>query len=99
MSVTYICVGRDPRDVALSMDDHLANLDWDEFHALAVAAAREDGLPEPEMIDGVLNHGKVRRFRSKTNASRVKNANHFSLDSPSVAAVYVNVGGIHVRLK
>src|SRR5881394_41368 len=25
--VTYICVARDPRDVALSMDDHMANLD------------------------------------------------------------------------
>ena len=24
--VTYICVGRDPRDVALSLDNHLANL-------------------------------------------------------------------------
>jgi hypothetical protein len=48
--VTYICVGRDPRDVALSMEDHLANLDWDEFHALATAAAREDGLPEPEKV-------------------------------------------------
>jgi hypothetical protein len=48
--VTYICVGRDPRDVALSMDDHLANLDWDEYQALAAAAAREDGLPEPERV-------------------------------------------------
>ena len=48
--VTYICVGRDPRDVALSMDDHLANLDWDVFHAQAAAAAREDGLPEPEKV-------------------------------------------------
>jgi hypothetical protein len=48
--VTYICVGRDPRDVALSMDDHLANLNWDEFHALEVAAARDDGLPEPANV-------------------------------------------------
>ena len=45
--VTYICVGRDPRDVALSMDDHLLNLNWDAFHAQRVAAALEDGLPEP----------------------------------------------------
>ena len=29
--VTYICVGRDPRDVALSMDHHRANLDFVEF--------------------------------------------------------------------
>lgn len=48
--VTYICVGRDPRDVAFSMDDHLANLDWDGFHAQRVAAALDDGLPEPEKI-------------------------------------------------
>jgi aryl sulfotransferase len=47
--VTYICVGRDPRDVALSMDDHLDNLDWDGFHTQRVAAALEDGLPEPPM--------------------------------------------------
>lgn len=46
--VTYICVGRDPRDVALSMDDHRANMDWDAFHEQRVAAARDDGLPEPE---------------------------------------------------
>jgi hypothetical protein len=48
--VTYICIGRDPRDVALSRDDHLANMDWDAFHVQRVAAAREDGLPEPEKI-------------------------------------------------
>ena len=47
--VTYICVGRDPRDVALSMDDHLLNLDWEGFHAQCVAAALEDGRPEPAM--------------------------------------------------
>jgi aryl sulfotransferase len=48
--VTYICIGRDPRDVALSRDDHLANMDWNAFHVQRVAAAREDGLPEPEKI-------------------------------------------------
>lgn len=47
--VTFICVARDPRDVALSMDDHLFNLDWEAFHRLRVAAALHDGLPEPEM--------------------------------------------------
>jgi aryl sulfotransferase len=34
--VTYICVGRDPRDVALSWDNHRQNMDRD---ALAVARA------------------------------------------------------------
>lgn len=46
--VTYVCVGRDPRDVALSMDDHMANMDWESFYEQAVAAARDDGLPPPE---------------------------------------------------
>lgn len=48
--VTYICVGRDPRDVALSRDDHHANMDWDAFHVQRVAAARDDGLRDPEKI-------------------------------------------------
>ena len=59
----------------------------------------EHSASESEMIDGVLNQDKVSRFRSKTNEPRVKNANHFSLSSPSVEAVYVNVSGVHVRLK
>ncbi|MES2686581.1 MAG: hypothetical protein V4706_07125 [Pseudomonadota bacterium] len=59
----------------------------------------EQDVSESEMIDGVLNQGKVSRFRSKTNESRVKSANHFSLSSPSVAAVYVNVFGVDVRFK
>lgn len=29
--VTYVCVGRDPRDVALSFEHHMANLDMDAF--------------------------------------------------------------------
>jgi len=46
-SITYICVGRDPRDVALSMDNHLANLDFASFIAARDAAAVVDGtVPE-----------------------------------------------------
>ena len=37
--VTYICVGRDPRDVALSIDNHWSNMNVDAF-----AAAREAAL-------------------------------------------------------
>ena len=37
--VTYICVGRDPRDVALSWDNHMANLDL-----AAVIAARQKAV-------------------------------------------------------
>ncbi|GII24766.1 sulfotransferase domain-containing protein [Planosporangium mesophilum] len=32
--VTYVCVGRDPRDVAVSMDHHRANLNRDVFERL-----------------------------------------------------------------
>jgi hypothetical protein len=47
-SVTYICVGRDPRDVALSMDNHRANMDFAAFVAARNAAAAVDGItPEP----------------------------------------------------
>lgn len=47
--LTYICVGRDPRDVALSWENHLANTD---FEKLLVARANAVGLadlalPEP----------------------------------------------------
>ncbi len=47
-AVTYICVGRDPRDVALSMDNHRENLDFAAFLAARNAAAAVDGtMPEP----------------------------------------------------
>ena len=47
-SVTYICVGRDPRDAALSMDNHLDNMNIPVFMAAKDAAAARDGLvPEP----------------------------------------------------
>src|ERR1700722_1052014 len=47
-SVTYICVGRDPRDVALSMDNHMANLRFDRLMAASTTAALADGLvPQP----------------------------------------------------
>ena len=47
-SVTYICVGRDPRDAALSMDNHMDNLDFAAFLAARNAAAVIDGItPEP----------------------------------------------------
>lgn len=44
--VTYICVARDPRDVALSWDNHWANLDIDRFLATRGRAVGNDDLPE-----------------------------------------------------
>ena len=42
--VTYICVARDPRDVALSMDAHRDNMDMDRFVEARDRAARVDGF-------------------------------------------------------
>jgi hypothetical protein len=54
--VTYICAGRDPRDVALSWDDHMANVDFAKAGPRLMAAAAIDGvdpapLPEPPPED------------------------------------------------
>ncbi len=48
--VTYLCVGRDPRDVALSMDHHMSNLDLETFRRAREAAAQEDGIELPPPI-------------------------------------------------
>jgi hypothetical protein len=40
--ITYICVGRDPRDVALSWNQHIENIDMEAFFT-ALAAAIEPG--------------------------------------------------------
>ncbi|HET6969083.1 MAG TPA: sulfotransferase domain-containing protein [Ornithinibacter sp.] len=48
--VTYVCVGRDPRDVALSMDHHMANLNLETFRLAREAAAAEDGIDLPPLI-------------------------------------------------
>lgn len=58
-TVTYICVGRDPRDVALSMDRHIDNMDVDAFLLARERAAAIDGTepaplppPRPRPDDG-----------------------------------------------
>lgn len=58
----------------------------------------ENPVSEKVMIDGVLKQGKTSRFRSKTNTHRAQ-ANHFFVNSPSVKAIYVNVGGVFVKFK
>ncbi|MDF2758477.1 MAG: hypothetical protein K0S99_1109 [Thermomicrobiales bacterium] len=42
--VTYLVVGRDPRDVAISMEHHAANMDFEHFLALRAAAIGNDDL-------------------------------------------------------
>jgi len=49
--VTYICVGRDPRDVALSWDDHAGNVDRSVSGARIMAAATIDGVDPPPKPD------------------------------------------------
>lgn len=48
--VTYLCVGRDPRDVARSMDHHMSNINLETFRAAREAAAAEDGIELPPPI-------------------------------------------------
>ena len=43
-TVTYICVGRDPRDVALSIDHHIDNTDIGAFLKARERAAAIDGI-------------------------------------------------------
>jgi hypothetical protein len=52
-TITYICVGRDPRDVALSMDHHIDNMDVAAFleareRAAAIDGIVRDPLPPPQ---------------------------------------------------
>jgi aryl sulfotransferase len=44
--VTYLCVGRDPRDVALSMNNHWDNMDMDAFVAARVEAVGGDDVDQ-----------------------------------------------------
>lgn len=45
-AVTYICVGRDPRDVAVSSRHHMQNMNVDRFLAARAAAVGLDDLAE-----------------------------------------------------
>ena len=56
--VTYICVGRDPRDVFLSWDNHVANMD-----ILAMFAARQNAVGLDDIMDQ-LARGTARRGSS-----------------------------------
>lgn len=63
--VTYICVGRDPRDVAISMINHMANMDYEVFQAAIQKVVRQDGIedaivpdtqPPPETLEAHFWH-------------------------------------------
>jgi hypothetical protein len=61
--VTYICVGRDPRDVALSFGNHLANIDPEAFFR-AREAVMDDDPDHPRPPDGppIVPDSEVERF-------------------------------------
>jgi len=63
--VTYICVGRDPRDVALSWDDHAGNVDRSVSGARIMAAATIDGVdppPKPDPPPGDVDQSAPAKF-------------------------------------
>ncbi|HSG88780.1 MAG TPA: sulfotransferase domain-containing protein [Pseudomonadales bacterium] len=44
--VTYLIVGRDPRDVSVSFEHHMANMDFDKFLATRALAVGNDDLAD-----------------------------------------------------
>ena len=61
--VTYLVVGRDPRDVAISYEHHAANMDFARFLELRAAAVGNEDLAElPERR--VPSEDPVERFRT-----------------------------------
>jgi hypothetical protein len=62
-SVTYITVGRDPRDVAISMAHHMDNINFDNFIGERIAAVGADDLADmnPEDVPD-LSGALVDRF-------------------------------------
>jgi hypothetical protein len=61
--VTYLVVGRDPRDVAISREHHAANLDFAHFLELRAAAVGNEDLAElpPRRVP---SEDPVERFRT-----------------------------------
>jgi hypothetical protein len=61
--VTYLVVGRDPRDVAISMEHHVANLDFARVLELRAAAVGNEDLAElpPRRVP---SEDPVERFRT-----------------------------------
>ncbi len=73
--VTYVTVGRDPRDVALSMDNHMENIDWDVVLALRERAVGSDDLDEllPGGVPKATEWSMAERFWFWVEESNVPN--------------------------
>jgi aryl sulfotransferase len=67
--VTYLVVGRDPRDVAISFEHHLRNLDFEALMARRAAAVGLDDLASLQPPDPVPEDpdGRMRYFIEQTN--------------------------------
>src|SRR5829696_10309049 len=77
--VTYLVVGRDPRDVAISFEHHVANLDFAHFLELRAAAVGNADLAElPQRR--VPSADPVERFRTFV-------ADETHISPPSLASV------------
>jgi hypothetical protein len=62
--VTYICIGRDPRDAALSFDNHMANLD-----VIAFLAALKNAM-DPDIFDELMP--RAPRVRAASQRDRFR---------------------------
>ena len=62
--VTYICVGRDPRDVFRSWDHHLANMDMP-----AVLSAREQAVGLDDIMERLAAGTAVRAPSARSSGS------------------------------
>jgi len=64
--VTYLVVGRDPRDVAVSWEHHAANMDFTRFLELRAAAVGNEDLAElpPRRVP---SEDPIERFRAFVN--------------------------------
>jgi aryl sulfotransferase len=60
--VTYICLARDPRDVAISWDNHMENADLDVAMAMRAAAVGMDDL-DPSAPTGIPERSESARER------------------------------------
>src|ERR671910_1351273 len=89
--VTYLVVGRDPRDVAISTEHHIANMDFEHFLALRAAAVGNEDLAElpPRRVP---SEDPVERFRTFV-------ADETNGGSPTLASVlhHLDTGWQHRR--
>jgi hypothetical protein len=60
--VTYVCVGRDPRDAALSMENHMANMNFEATLAARANAVGLDDLDLSQLPSGPPAGDPVERF-------------------------------------